>query len=69
MYSQEQRKLQSDFGTEKLADKLVNMIVKSTLEERDRAFLESERCFLSPWIRKGDQRFLSRERDRLSKSD
>ena len=45
MYSQEQRKLQSDFGTEKLADKLVNMIVKSTLEERDRAFLESREMF------------------------
>ena len=45
MYSQEQRKLQSDFGTEKLAEKLVNMIVKSTLDERDRAFLESREMF------------------------
>ena len=45
MYSQEQRKLQSDFGTEKLAEKLVNMIVKSTLDERERAFLESREMF------------------------
>ena len=45
MYSQEQRKLQSDFGTEKLAEKLVNMIVKSTLDERERAFIESREMF------------------------
>ncbi len=45
MYSQEQRKLQSDFGTEKLAEKLVSMIVKSTLDERERAFLESREMF------------------------
>ena len=45
MYSQEQRKLQSDFGTEKLAEKLVDMIVKSTLDERERAFLESREMF------------------------
>jgi len=45
MYSQEQKKLQSDFGTQQLAEKLVNMIVKSTLDERERAFIESREMF------------------------
>ncbi len=45
MYSKEQKKLQSDFGTQQLAEKLVNMIVKSTLDERERAFIESREMF------------------------
>jgi len=45
MYSEEQRRLQSSFNTTDLADRLVEMIVKSTVDDRERAFIETREMF------------------------
>ena len=63
MYSEEQRRWQSDFGTTKLADRLVDMIVKSRLDEGDRSFIESrEMFFLSTVDEEGSRWVCGRRR-------
>ena len=45
MYHEESRKLQDQFDTRRLADRLVETLVRSTFTEEDRAFIESQRMF------------------------
>ena len=45
MYHEESRKLQDQFDTRRLADRLVETLVRTALTEEDRAFIESQRMF------------------------
>ena len=45
MYHEESRKLQDQFDTRRLADRLVERLVRSTFNEEDRSFIESQRMF------------------------
>ena len=45
MYHEESRRLQDQFDTRRLADRLVETLVRSTFTEEDRAFIESQRMF------------------------
>ena len=45
MYGKEHRRLQNKFGTENLADRLEEMIVKTSLDERDKGFITSRDMF------------------------
>ncbi|MGD9604046.1 MAG: pyridoxamine 5'-phosphate oxidase family protein [Gammaproteobacteria bacterium] len=45
VYSEEHRRLQERFSTRKLADRLEELIVKSTLDDMDKAFIESRDYF------------------------
>ena len=45
MYHEESRKLQDQFDTRRLADRLVERLVRPTFNEEDRAFIESQRMF------------------------
>ena len=45
MYHEESRKLQDQFDTRRLADRLVETLVRSTFTEENRAFIESQRMF------------------------
>ena len=45
MYHDESRKLQDQFDTRRLADRLVETLVRTALTEEDRAFIESQRMF------------------------
>ena len=45
MYHEESRKLQDQFDTRRLADRLVETLVRPTFTEEDRAFIESQRMF------------------------
>ena len=45
MYNEESRKLQDQFDTRRLADRLVETLVRTALTEEDRAFIESQRMF------------------------
>ncbi len=45
MYGKEHRRLQNKFGTENLANRLEEMIVKPSLDERDKGFIVSRDMF------------------------
>jgi predicted pyridoxine 5'-phosphate oxidase superfamily flavin-nucleotide-binding protein len=45
MYHEESRKLQDQFDTRRLADRLVETLVRSAFTEENRAFIESQRMF------------------------
>ena len=45
MYHEESRKLQDQFDTRRLADRLVERLVRSTFNDEDRTFIESQRMF------------------------
>src|SRR5436190_12180435 len=45
MYHEESRKLQDQFDTRRLADRLVETLVRATFTEENRAFIESQRMF------------------------
>jgi len=45
MYHEESRKLQDQFDTRRLADRLVDTLVRTAFTEEDRAFIESQRMF------------------------
>ena len=45
MYHEESRKLQDQFDTRRLADRLVETLVRTALAEEDRAFIEKQRMF------------------------
>ena len=45
MYHEECRKLQDQFDTRRLADRLVERLVRPTFSEEDRTFIESQRMF------------------------
>jgi len=45
MYHEESRKLQDQFDTRRLADRLVETLVRTAFTEEDRAFIESQRMF------------------------
>lgn len=45
VYSEEHRKLQEQFSTRKLADRLEEIIVKETVDDMDRGFIESRDFF------------------------
>ena len=45
MYHEESRKLQDQFDTRRLADRLVETLVRATFTEEDRKFIESQRMF------------------------
>ena len=45
MYHAESRKLQDQFDTRRLADRLVETLVRATFTEEDRKFIESQRMF------------------------
>ena len=45
MYHEESRKLQDQFDTRRLADRLVETLVRTAFKDEDRAFIESQRMF------------------------
>jgi uncharacterized protein len=45
MFSDEQRQLQDRFDTRRLADRIEDLLVKATLSDRDRAFIEKRDMF------------------------
>ena len=45
MFSDEQRQLQDRFDTRRLADRIENLLVKDTLSDHDRAFIEQRDMF------------------------
>ena len=45
MYHEESRKLQDQFDTRRLADRLVDRLVRTTFTEDDRKFIEEQRMF------------------------
>ena len=45
MYHEESRKLQNQFDTRRLADRLVERLVRPAFTEEDRTFIESQRMF------------------------
>ena len=45
MYHEESRRLQDQFDTRRLADRLVERLVRPAFTEEDRAFIESQRMF------------------------
>ena len=45
MYHEESRKLQDQFDTRRLADRLVEMLVRSVFNQEDREFIEGQRMF------------------------
>jgi hypothetical protein len=45
MYHEESRKLQDQFDTRRLADRLVERLVRSTFTDEDRKFIEGQRMF------------------------
>ena len=45
MYHDESRKLQDQFDTRRLADRLVERLVRTTLTDEDRSFIEGQRMF------------------------
>ena len=45
MYHEESRKLQDQFDTRRLADRLVETLLRPTFTEEDKAFIESQRMF------------------------
>ena len=45
MYHEESRKLQDQFDTRRLADRLVDTLVRSTFNDGDRKFIEEQRMF------------------------
>ena len=45
MYHEESRKLQDQFDTRRLADRLVERLLRSTFTDEDRAFIEAQRMF------------------------
>ena len=45
MYHQESRKLQDQFDTRRLADRLVEKLLRSTFNDEDRDFIERQRMF------------------------
>ena len=45
MYHAESRKLQEQFDTRRLADRLVERLVRSTFTDEDRTFIEEQRMF------------------------
>ena len=45
MYHEESRKLQDQFDTRRLADRLVERLLRSTFTDEDRAFIEGQQMF------------------------
>ena len=45
MYHEESRRLQDQFDTRRLADRLVERLVRTAFNEEDRTFIESQRMF------------------------
>jgi uncharacterized protein len=45
MYHDESRKLQDQFDTRRLADRLVERLLRTTFNDEDRTFIESQRMF------------------------
>jgi uncharacterized protein len=45
MYHEESRKLQDQFDTRRLADRLVERLLRSTFNDEDRKFIEGQRMF------------------------
>jgi uncharacterized protein len=45
MYHEESRKLQDQFDTRRLADRLVEKLLRSTFTDEDRGFIEGQRMF------------------------
>ena len=45
LYHEESRKLQDQFDTRRLADRLVETLVRAAFTDEDRAFIESQRMF------------------------
>ena len=45
MYHEESRKLQDEFDTRRLADRLAERLLRSTFNDGDRTFIESQSMF------------------------
>ena len=45
MYHEESRKLQDQFDTRRLADRLAERLLRTTFNDEDRSFIEGQRMF------------------------